>query len=185
MSEILRICLTGPMRSGKDTVARHLNLRHDFEFPVAFGDALKLIAHKTFPDVPREPKPRALYQFMNVMRDYDPDVWIKHVSRTVSLLEDSKTTRGIVITDARQANEIEWARANGFTIVRVTTPMDVRIVRAQAVGDVFDYEDLTHPTELEVAGFDVDAELSNVGDLDALKANVDALVAKLKGDDAK
>jgi hypothetical protein len=117
---------------------------------------------------------------MNVMRDYDPDVWIKHVERSVEYALDRKSTTGIVITDARQANEIEWARNNGFTVVRVTAPDDVRIARAQAVGDVFDYEALTHPTETEVDGFEADYTLVNDGDYASLVAKVDALMAEIR-----
>lgn len=177
---ILRICLTGAMRSGKDAVSTLLAVDHGFASPIAFGDMLKDIAHRTFPDVARTPKPRALYQFMNVMRDYDLDVWIKHVERRVTYALESRKTQGIVISDARQANEIEWARANGFAIVRVTASTDVRIARAESVGDVFDYEALTHPTELSVAGFAVDYEIKNDGTYTELIAEVERLVAEVK-----
>lgn len=179
MTDVIKIALVGKMRSGKDAIGTLLTTRHGFYPPFAFGTALKASAHDIFPDVPRSPKPRALYQFMNVMRDYDPQVWIKHVERSVEYALDSRTTKGIVITDARQANEIAWCRANGFKIVRVTAPEHIRIARAQAVGDVFDYEALTHPTETEVDGFYVDYTLVNDGDYASLVAKVDALMAEI------
>ena len=175
---ILRICLTGAMRSGKDVIATHLAARHGFATPIAFGDALKDVAHRAFFDVPREPKPRALYQFMNVMREYDPDVWIKHVARRVGWALESRKTQGIVISDARQPNEIEWCRANGFVIVRVTASDDVRIARAERNGDVFTYDDLTHPTEQYIDSFEVDAEIRNDGSYDELVAEVDRVLAE-------
>jgi len=168
------------MRSGKDSVATLLTTKHGFATPIAFGDMLKDVAHRAFIDVERTPKPRALYQFMNVLRDYDADVWVKHVARRVAYALESRKTQGVVISDARQANEIEWARANGFVIVRVTASTDVRIARAQAVGDVFDYEALTHPTELAVEGFVTDYEIRNDGGYDALVAEVGRLVAEIK-----
>lgn len=179
MSDVIKIALVGKMRSGKDAIGTLLATRHGFT-TFAFGTALKASAHDIFPDVPRNPKPRALYQFMNVMRDYDPQVWIKHVERSVEYALERKSTQGIVITDARQANEIDWARANGFKIVRVTAPDDVRIARAQAVGDVFDYEALTHSTETEVDGFDADYTLENDGDYAELVRKVDALMAEIR-----
>lgn len=179
MTDVIKLAFIGKLRSGKDTAATRLVTQYGFQ-SFAFGTALKASAHDIFPDVPRTPKPRALYQFMNVMRDYDPDVWIKHVERSVEYALDKRTTKGIVITDARQANEIEWARNNGFTIVRVTAPEHVRIARAQAVGDVFDYEALTHPTETEVDGFDADYTLSNEGDYANLMAKVDALMVEIR-----
>lgn len=178
---ILRICLTGAMRSGKDAVATLLAVDHGFASPIAFGHALKDVAHRTFPDVPREPKPRALYQFMNVMRDYDPDVWIKHVAKRVDYAANERSTKGIVISDARQANEIEWARNNGFTIVRVTASDTVRIARAERARDAFTYEDLTHITESEIAGFDVNYTIDNEGEYADLVAEVERLVTLLNG----
>lgn len=179
MDNVIKLAFVGKMRSGKDTAATRLATQHGFTM-LAFGTALKASAHDIFPDVPRSPKPRALYQFMNVMREYDADVWIKHVERSVGYALDRKSTTGIVITDARQANEIAWCRANGFTIVRVTAPDDVRIARAQAVGDVFDWEALTHPTETEVDGFDADYTVVNDGDYASLVAKVDALMAEIR-----
>ena len=179
MTNVIKLAFIGKMRSGKDTAAARLATQHGFTM-LAFGTALKASAHDIFPNVPRTPKPRALYQFMNVMRDYDPQVWIKHVERSVEYALDRKTTQGIVITDARQANELEWARSNGFKIVRVTAPEPVRIARAQSVGDVFDYEALTHPTETEVDGFDADYVLENDGDYMTLIVKVDALMAEIK-----
>lgn len=178
---ILRICLCGKLRSGKDAFGTLLAVDHGFASPIAFGHALKDAAHRIYPDVPREPKPRALYQFMNVMREYDPDVWIKHAQKRVDYALEQRSTKGVVITDARQANEIAWARNNGFTIVRVTASDDVRISRAQRSKDVFDYEDLTHPTELEIDTFDVDYELSNDGAYPDLVAEVERLVTLLNG----
>ena len=179
MTDVIKLCLNGRMRSGKDTLATRLVTQYGFR-QLAFGDALKASAHDIFPHVPRSPKPRALYQFMNVMREFQPDVWIKHVERSVEYALDRKTTQGIVITDARQANEIKWARANGFKIVRVTAPEHVRIARAHAVGDVFDYEALTHPTETEVDGFDAEYTLENDGDYESLIVKVDALMAEIR-----
>lgn len=178
---ILRICLTGAMRSGKDVIATHLAARYGFATPIAFGDALKDVAHRAFIDVPREPKPRALYQFMNVMREYDADVWVKHVARRVDWALNDRRVNGIVISDARQPNEIEWAKSQGFTIVRVVASDDVRIARAERAGDVFTYEDLTHPTEQYIDGFDVDYEVSNDGSYDDLVVEVERLVTTLTG----
>lgn len=177
--DVIKLAFVGKMRSGKDTAATRLATQHGFTM-LAFGTALKASAHDIFPDVLRTPKPRALYQFMNVMRDFQPDVWIRHVERSVEYALDRKSTTGIVITDARQANEIAWCRANGFTIVRVTAPDDVRIARAQSVGDVFDVGSLEHPTETGTDGFEAEYTISNDGSYADLVERVDALMAEIK-----
>lgn len=182
---VTKIALTGKLRSGKDTVAHRLFIRNSFH-KVAFGDALKRIAHDTFPWVSEFSKPRALYQQVGqLMREIEPDVWIRHVERQVDAIinvnKESRDHIGIVITDLRQPNEYEWAKANGFTIIRVTAPEADRLARAQRAGDTFSAEDLAHDTEQHVAGFEVDYEIVNDGTVEELKAHVDAVMAQIIG----
>jgi dephospho-CoA kinase len=183
---IVKIALCGRLRSGKDTAANHLYIRHSFN-PVAFGGALKKNAHATFPWVSEYSKPRALYQqFGQLMRQIDPDVWIKHAERAVKGAIDYNVNIGaekvgVVITDLRQPNEYEWARANGFSIIRVTAPDEDRLWRAKLAGDDFNEADLEHETESHIDGFAVDAEIINSGTIDELKELVDNIIAKING----
>jgi dephospho-CoA kinase len=182
---VVKIALTGKMRSGKDIVANHLYIRHSFN-RVAFGDALKKNAHATFPWVSEFSKPRALYQqFGQLMRQIEPDVWIKHAERAVKGAIDFNVNTGaekvgVVITDLRQPNEYEWARANGFTIIRVTAPDEDRLFRAKLAGDSFTETDLEHETESHIDGFTVDYEIHNDGSLDDLKRKVDEIMEEIR-----
>jgi dephospho-CoA kinase len=182
---VVKIALCGRIRSGKDTVANHLYIRHGF-VKVAFGDALKRIAHDTFPWVSEFSKPRALYQFMNVMREYDKDVWIKHAEQAVKGAIDFRVHTGaekvgVVITDLRQPNEYEWARNNGYTIIRITAPDEARLFRAKLAGDDFNEADLEHETESHIDSFDCDYEIVNAGSVDELKAQIDTIMAQING----
>lgn len=179
MDDVIKIALCGKMRSGKDSVAALLTTRYDFYPKIAFGDALKEIAHRTFPHIPREPKPRKLYIHMNEHRTFYENVWVDPVARKVEYALDKRSTKGVVITDCRQQNEIDWCRANGFTVVRVTASDDVRIARAQRNKDVFDYEDLTHPTETYIDTFDTDYEIVNDGEYSDLVSEVERLVTEI------
>jgi dephospho-CoA kinase len=119
------------------------------------------------------------------MREIDPDVWVKHAERAVKGAIDFRVNTGaervgIVLTDVRQANEVAWCRENGFTLIRVTAPDEVRIARAIEAGDSFVENDLVHSTELAIDGFEVDYEIVNDGSVDDLKAQVDAIVADIK-----
>jgi dephospho-CoA kinase len=178
---VVKIALTGKMRSGKDTVANHLYIRHSFN-RVAFGDALKKNAHATFPWVSEFSKPRALYQqYGQLMRQIEPDVWIKHAERAVKGAIDFRAgigaeKVGVVITDLRQPNEYEWARANGYTIIRVTAPDEDRLFRAKLAGDDFNEADLEHETESHIDGFTVDFEIINDVTVDELKAQIDTIL---------
>jgi|SRR5690625_1640692 len=185
---INRIALTGKMRSGKSTISNYLTEIHDYK-RIAFGDALKRYAHEIFDglfdsDAEMVAKPRRLYrQFGQKMREIDSDVWVKQVERKMNAWE-SVTVHGIVIDDLRQPNEFEWARANGFTIIRINANEDTRLERARAAGDDFSLEDLRHETELHVDDFVVDFDYWNDSedDLDAITASLDALILALGGD---
>jgi dephospho-CoA kinase len=181
---VVKIALTGKMRSGKDLCGSHLYINYGFD-RVAFGDALKKNAHATFPWVSEFSKPRALYQqFGQLMREIEPDIWIKHAEQAVKGAIDFRVNTGaekvgVVITDLRQPNEYEWARANGFTIIRVTAPDEDRIARAKIAGDDFNEADLEHETESHIDGFTVDYEIHNDGSLDDLKRKVDEIMEEI------
>lgn len=178
---VTKIALCGKLRSGKDTVANHLHIKYGFDY-IAFGDALKKNAHAVFPWVSEFSKPRALYQnFGQLMRQIDPDVWVRHVERSINGYIDFRVNMGadkigIVLTDVRQQNEVDWCRANGFTLVRVTAPNEVRIGRAIEAGDDFTVHDLAHSTELEIDNFLVDYEINNDGTIDDLKRKMDDIL---------
>jgi dephospho-CoA kinase len=87
---------------------------------------------------------------------------------------------GIALTDVRQANEVAWCRENGFTLIRVTAPDEVRIARAIEAGDDFTVHDLAHETELAIDGFEVDYEVINDGTVDELKAQIDAILSQIR-----
>lgn len=178
--KITKLALCGRLRSGKDEIGKHLYLKHSFG-RVAFGDKLKELYHDIFPWEPIMPKPRAGYQFMNTMRQHDPDVWIRHTERKVDgIIKYNVHTAhdkvGVVITDVRQQNEVDWCRNNGFTLIRITAPDELRIERAKKAGDSFTEADLCHKTESEIDGFSVDYEIVNDGTVDELKAKIDAVL---------
>jgi dephospho-CoA kinase len=183
---VVKIALTGKLRSGKDTAARHLYIKYGFS-TVAFGDALKKNAHAVFPWVSEFSKPRALYQkYGQLMRQIEPDVWVKHAEQAVKGAIDFNVgigaeKVGVVITDLRQPNEYEWARANGYTIIRVTAPDEDRLWRANLAGDDFTEADLEHETESHIDGFAVDCEIHNDGSIDDLQAQVDKIIEQISG----
>lgn len=177
MTDVLKIALTGKMRSGKDEIAKHLAYKHGFEWPIAFGDMLKYYADLIYAHNSGA-KQRRMYQvFGQACREYDPDVWIRHAEFAVKQALEKRSTRGIVISDLRQPNEYDWCKRNGFVIVRVTAPEDVRLARAKQAGDIFEADDAEHETEQYVDSFEVDAEISNEGTLDELYTQVDEFIS--------
>lgn len=181
---VTKIALTGKMRSGKDLVAKQLLINSNFD-GFAFGNALKRTAHEVFPWIASEAKPRRLYQqFGQTMRMLDKNVWVSHVERQIGHMiefhvNQGATDIGVVITDLRQQNEYEWAKENGFTIIRVSAPDELRIERAKMAGDDFSEADLTHETEQAIEGFKVDYEIVNDGTVEDLRAKVEEIIAEI------
>ncbi|MBS4195351.1 deoxynucleotide monophosphate kinase family protein [Lederbergia citri] len=182
MADVIKIALTGRLRSGKDSVAESLWFDHGFEPPIAFGSALKYYADKIYAHTPREldGKQRRMYQvFGQAVREYDPDVWIRHAEFSVEQSLNKRDTVGVVVSDLRQPNEYEWCRKNGFIIVRVNAPLEARVKRAEIAGDAFELADLEHDTESYVDKFEVDYEIVNEGSLAELHADVDEMMTKI------
>jgi dephospho-CoA kinase len=169
--KIPKIALVGKLRSGKSTVSRYLQDNHGFT-SYAFGAELKKYADEIF-ETNAGDKPRALYQFFGQMcRQWDDSIWINKVVDNIS----ADNPEDILIEDVRQPNEFEWARNNGYTIIRVTAPDEDRVARAKIAGDDFNEADLEHETESHIDSFDCDYEIHNDGSLDALKRRIDEIM---------
>ena len=200
-NSIIKIALTGKMRSGKSTVAEILWLNYDLTLR-SFGGALKYYADKMFEGSSAYPieveeygepcpfdgkrdtrikKPRKLYQdFGQAMRQLDEDIWIRHVEQAIEIDKLFPDYKGVVIDDLRQPNEYEWAKANGFTIIRVNADEDLRLKRAEQAGDSFSADDLAHDTEQHVDGFIVDYTIVNDGGLSDLKRHIGEIMDEIK-----
>lgn len=187
------IALTGRLRSGKDEVAKYLVEKYGYT-RFAFGDELKNDFHRRYPEIPREPKPRVGYQnHGQLMRALiGEDVWVdacfakiaevEFFEGTVALSRGTSSQFRAVITDLRQPNEFSRCRTEGYVIIRVTCPEDIRIERARAAGDSFTDADLRHETEQHVDTFAVDYEIDNSGSLDELHAQIDDVMTSILGD---
>jgi len=176
---VIKIALTGKMRSGKSAISRMLYEKYGFYYPLSFGNKLKSLAHSIFPWVPEEPKPRELYQFMNVMRNYDEDVWVKHLAKGYECALAVEPA-GIVIDDVRQQNELEWAIENGFIVVRVEASDDIRKQRIIDAGDSYNEDSFNHKTETYVDHLKADYTIVNDGTLIELESKVDEIKAEIK-----
>lgn len=184
------IALTGKFRAGKDEVARYLTEKYGYT-RFAFGDELKRYAHELFGG--SNAKQRELYQwFGQTMRQRDPDIWVRKCFEAISLRERQvnayydmswnahlRQPFRAVITDVRQPNEFDRCRDEGYVIIRVIAPDELRIERARSAGDKFDEKTLDHETERCVDGFAVDYEIENSGTVDDLYAMVDSLMEEV------
>lgn len=178
-----KILLVGRLRSGKSSVADYLRYTHDWT-EISFGGMLKYYANLVFTHsaiTEGDGKPRELFQkFGQACRSIDENVWLQHADFAYQMALDRRATKGIVCSDGRQPNEIVWAKANGFKVIRVTAPEAVRLERARKAGDAFELANLAHETEQHSDKFSVDYEIINDGTLDELRAKVDAVMTEIK-----
>ncbi|QNM43729.1 adenylate kinase [Shouchella clausii] len=180
----LKIALIGKARAGKDSVADLLAEHYGFT-KYAFGTALKRYYHDIFGE--QDGKPREGYQwFGQTMRERDPGVWVRKLFEEIDIDSQYDEMFSLapifpVITDARQQNEYDRCRAEGYTIIRVEADDVTRLERMRAAGDRFNIDDLAHDTETQLDEFEADYTVNNGAGvtLDDLKRQVDAIMAQL------
>ncbi|MEH6941655.1 hypothetical protein [Bacillus sp. JJ722] len=183
--KLTKAAICGRARAGKDEVANQLRFKHGFR-ALAFATKLKDLAHRAFPHIDPSQKPRKLYQdFGEALCAIDPQVWIRHVDDDIAsyirfIANSSESEANIVVTDLRKPVEYDWLRAQGFTIIRVSAPEELRLKRAKLAREIFEPVDLSHDTESYVDGFEVDYELVNDGTLDEFYAKVDTIMGEIK-----
>jgi dephospho-CoA kinase len=187
---LLKIALTGKMRSGKDTVAKYLQEKHGF-VSFAFGDGIKRIIQEYFPHEYAKGKPRKLLQAIGqFFREYYPDVWVDYLHRDIlNYLDVLEFTIGlheselpnIVITDVRQMNEYEYAKREGYTVIKVEADDELRLERIKNSGDNYSMEDFYHETEKMVDLIPCDYLITNNTTLEDLYEQIEFVVAELKG----
>lgn len=186
MKKEIKIGLAGNLRSGKDTVATYAEDKYGF-VPFAFGTELKNSFHEEYPHVPENPKPRKGYQlYGQLMRyvhgeDHWVDITLKGINRVRRVAKNynitgSETAFCPMITDVRQPNEFSRLEEEGYIIIKVVTPEEVRIARAEAAGDKFDLKDLQHETEQYIKDAPCDYVLINDGTFDELYAKFDVIL---------
>lgn len=185
------IGLTGAARSGKDTLAYHLRMRHNFE-SMAFADPIKRGVCSTFgltPDKPDEDKEaiipwlgksrRELYQKFGTEFGRDnvsDDVWIKVAQNNLDKKIKSEATNpaitvdcgGIVFTDVRFDNEAQFIIDNGGYVIEVDRPEELRVkVR-------------NHKSENGLSDGLIDVTIKNDGSITDLYEDMDKILEALK-----
>ncbi len=165
--------ISGPINSGKDTVAEILCDEYNF-LRVAFADSLKDFCLKMFPDIlneetlwgpseKRTPECRRLLQQLgtDVARQFDPNVWVKHTMNRISLLQTqgldalgrhnpTRPDRSVVVSDVRFPNEAEGIRAQGGFLLSITRPDNYNLVNTEQTAR-------THESETSI--FEIPSEL--------------------------
>jgi len=136
----LRIAFAGKSRSGKTTSANYLLRTYGF-VKISFTGKLIEFAHEFFPDRVEKGKPQDLLQALHEkLREIDPDVWIKYVTRKIEMLPKDAD---IVIDDLRYRNDYVAVKSLGFLVVRLDpsnendVPYDILLQNEGTVEDLY------------------------------------------------
>ena len=172
------IGLIGKARSGKDTVAEHLEMHHCFT-RYAFADPMKSMLESVFGDLFRggdreQPidwlgkSPRQLMQTLGTewgRNQVHPQLWTLLGEREVRLAK-MRLNPQLVISDVRFHNEADMILRHGGTLIYVERDT------AQAVND--------HVSEQADWGNHPHLRLDNNGTLSMLHHRIDTLIENLK-----
>jgi hypothetical protein len=124
----------GPLNGGKDTVATYLQAKFPDRFGrYAFARPLKEACEKMFGFSMEQMEDRLLKEQVDPFWGFTPrkalqllgteygrgmlrdDVWIRRAEQ--ELMKNSKSSRGMIITDVRFPNEAEWIRGKDNAVL--------------------------------------------------------------------
>jgi hypothetical protein len=183
------ISLSGYMRSGKDSIAKHLQGAFGYRtwgFARALKEEVAVAVGCDATDLEHEPLRTQIRPVLQVWgtefrRAQDPNYWTKKVANWLNNREDDKHRRPIVFTDTRFLNEIDLLRGRGFVIVKVDMDRaDVSVpLRQQGKTQEQIRDLLTHPSEIEWQQAEFDHTIpSKRGFLAPLYIAIDEIVRK-------
>lgn len=118
---MLLIGLCGRAQVGKDTIGAYLIKHHGFK-RFAIADYVKQVAELAGWNGMKDEKGRTYLNHLgDAMREYDPDVMLKHLVAKIKYYEhicqqnDLPEAR-VVITDARMKPEMQWIKSMGGSL---------------------------------------------------------------------
>jgi hypothetical protein len=112
------------------------------------------------------------------MREIDPMVWVNALIGTFGAEGDVARLHGrpIVIDDLRFPNEYHELRKLGFTIVRVETPVEERVIRLKNNGKLQDERELDDVSETALDAAFAEVRVENTASKEDLSKMVQALI---------
>jgi len=119
----MKIAISGPMCSGKTTIANLIcNLNTDYKI-YSFGGKIKELAKELF-DMGDIKDRSLLINIANKMKDINKDVWINY------LLKQCSNKNNCIIDDLRFVNELESLKDdNSWHFIVIQIPKEIRIKR--------------------------------------------------------
>jgi hypothetical protein len=112
-----------------------------------------------------------LIALTDALQSLDPTVFLKASLRNLS------SEKSLVIDALRYIHDYEYAVAQAFYLVRITSPLHLRRKWLEERGQRFDFEtDGKHASETQLSHVQVDVTVENDGTKEQLFAKIDALL---------
>lgn len=141
------IIIFGTMGAGKDTLAEMLQQQIFCSRIYKLGEDIRGLVDRAYP----EGASRKLYQDygQSTREALGPDVWNNVCKHKIE--RDKAETKGLfpIIADGRQLNECEYWHKQGFYVVGITTPIELRYERLVKRDGSCDRERMAHETETQ------------------------------------
>jgi len=167
MLKLKRIGLIGFTGVGKSTIAEHLRKAHGFQI-ASIGAMCRAISKLVFGNEDKS----NLLALTDALQSIDRAIFLK------AALRDAPSARLLAIDALRYTHDYEHAVAEGFHLVRVAAPLELRRRWLEARGQQFDFQvDGEHASETQLGQANVHTTLENNGTLSDLFAKIDALVS--------
>lgn len=118
----IHIAICGKICSGKSTLAKYLEDKHNFKI-LSFANSVKKFAREIFNMKHKDRK--LLQEFSEKLKEIDNDIWIKHFDKQLLMNQH----HNIVVDDLRFPNEYNFLINKSFTIIRLDINNELQIQR--------------------------------------------------------
>lgn len=159
---LTRIALCGKMAVGKSYNANVIVSEYGYK-KVAFAAKLKEVGRDLYGIEGKDGAKRIFWQeFSDDLKEYDPDMWTRHLLYTVEM-EEKRGAKGVVLDDLRFMREAEILRDNGFIIIKVQIPESIRLTRINHLYPNTPPGSFAHASETENERIEPDYIISSMG----------------------
>jgi len=158
----IKVAFAGKSRAGKDTLAHELSKAYRAEgkgvVTYAFAEGIKEVYKKYFSHIADTEKPRDAYiKIGEAFREIDPRVWVLNLKEKV---DRSYQWDVVIVTDLRREVELDYLRKEGFSIVMLGADDEVRVARAEALGEKLDLNN-EGDEEVDLIDYDMYVDSTN------------------------
>ena len=152
------IGLLGHTGTGKSTVATYLQNKHAYTI-INTGRICRNIAQIVFGNEDKS----NLMALTDALQSIDKSIFLK------SALRQNEDAPLKIIDAIRYEHDFSYAKENGFILIRLVAPKEMRRTWLESRGQNYDFEiDELHSSEQELARANVDITISNNGSLEEL-----------------